>query len=312
MTNSTAPLAPLRPGDTVAVVAPAGPVPEQQLRAGVVELESWGLRVLLGKHVLDRHPSVDYLAGSDTARAADLLWAWCSPEISAVFCARGGYGTLRTLDELDWTSMAAVPGKTLVGSSDVTALHEALYRRLGVPTLFGPMPATSAFTEDPVARRHLHEALFHPVEGRVLTGSTAEPLVGGRARGVLHGGNLSVLAGTLGTIPPPRPPERALVLLEDVTEEPYQLDRYLTQLRRSGWFGHATGVVLGSWERCGDPERVRQTMSEILGDLGVPVVWELGFGHCAGQLTVPLGLPAELDADAGRLVIHTSPSPARG
>ncbi len=297
----------LRPGDTVAVVAPAGPVPAEQLRAGVAELESWGLRVLLGEHVLDRHPRLDYLAGLDRDRAADLRWAWCHPEVSAVLCARGGYGTMRMLDELDRGALLRAPRKLLVGSSDMTALHEALARELDVVTLFGPMVATSAFTEDATARGLLRGILLEPQESLSLRGTGAEPLRGGRATGVLHGGNLSVLAGTLGSAAPPRRPTPGIALLEDVTEEPYQLDRYLTQLRRAGWFDHVTGVALGSWRECGSLERVRTTMSDLLGDLGVPVAWELGFGHRHGQLSVPLGVTAELDADACELTLADPP-----
>ncbi|WP_084134149.1 S66 peptidase family protein [Actinopolyspora erythraea] len=297
-----------RPGDTVAVVAPAGPVPEEQLRTGVELLESWDLRVEVGEHVTSRHPRLDYLAGSDAERAADLERAWCAPGVKAVFCARGGYGSVRLLDRLDWSAMARVPGKLLVGSSDVTALHEAVGHRLGLASLFGPMIATKAFTEDPPARRHLWRSLFEPEGVRSLTAPRSAALRTGRAAGITHGGNLSVLAGLLGSGDLPSPPSPGLALLEDVTEQPYQLDRYLTQLRRAGWFETASGVVLGSWRDCGPAEGVLETLLDVLGDLGVPVVRELGFGHCEGQLTVPLGVRAELDAEAGTLTV-TGPRP---
>ncbi|WP_092627716.1 S66 peptidase family protein [Actinopolyspora mzabensis] len=293
---------PPRTGDTVAVVAPAGPVPEEQLRAGVELLESWGLRVRVGEHVTDRHPRLAYLAGSDADRAADLERAWCDPEISAVLCARGGYGSVRLLSRLDWRAMERAPGKLLVGSSDTTALHEVLGLRLGLAGLFGPMIATKAFTEDPTAREHLRRALFEPTRAQLSSPHSAA-LRSGRATGVTHGGNLSVLAGLLGSGELPEPPNPGIALLEDVTEQPYQLDRYLTQLRRAGWFEAAAGVVLGSWQDCGPSEGVRATLLDVLGDLGVPMLWELGFGHCDGQLTVPLGVSAELDAEAGTLTI---------
>ncbi|WP_092927897.1 S66 peptidase family protein [Actinopolyspora alba] len=293
---------PPRVGDTVAVVAPAGPVPEEQLRTGVELLESWGLRVRVGDHVRDRHPRLAYLAGSDADRAADLERAWCDPEISAVLCARGGYGSVRILPRLDWPAMERAPGKLLVGSSDATALHETIGPRLGMAGLFGPMIATRAFTEDATAREHLRRALFEPA-GTRLSGPHSAALRSGRAAGVTHGGNLSVLAGLLGSGELPEPPNPGLALLEDVTEQPYQLDRYLTQLKRAGWFETTTGVVLGSWQDCGPVEGVRATLLDILGDLGVPVLWELGFGHCDGQLTVPLGVSAELDAEAGTLTL---------
>lgn len=293
----------LRPGDTVAVIAPAGPVPGDLLDAGVARLESWGLRVVLGEHVRQRHPRLGYLAGTDADRAADLQRAWCDPEVAGVLCARGGYGSMRLLRHLDWSAMAAATPKVLAGSSDVTALHDALAARLGVTGVFGPMVATRAFAEDAQACEHLRHTLFAPEAVTVLTRPTAETLVPGRSQGVTYGGNLSLVAGTLATADMPSPPEHGIALLEDVTEEPYRLDRFLTQLLRAGWFDRARGIALGSWTECGPQEEVRAVILNLLGDLGVPVVWDLGFGHCAGQLTVPLGVAAELDAEAATLTV---------
>lgn len=293
----------LQRGDTVAVVAPAGPVPDDLLRTGVEHLRSWGLRVQLGDHVRDRHPQLDYLAGSDADRAADLQRAWCDPEVSAVFCARGGYGCMRILDALDWSALAAAGPKLFVGSSDATSLHDAIHTHLDLVTVFGPMLATKPFAEQEAAREHLRSSLFEPAETTVLRKPETSGLVPGRARGVTYGGNLSVLAGSLGTADSPQPPERGIALLEDVTEDPYQLDRFVTQLLRAGWFDRAAGIALGSWTECGPPEKVRATLHDRLGELGVPVLWELGFGHGPDQLTVPLGVAAELDADTGRLTV---------
>ena len=291
----------LRSGDTAAVVAPAGPVPHDQLRAGVEHLESWGLEVRLGEHVGDRHPQLDYLAGTDADRAADLQRAWCDPEVSAVFCARGGYGCMRLLDRLDWTAMAAAGPKLLVGSSDVTSLHDAFHAHLDLVTVFGPMLGTAPFAEQEAAREHLRSSLFAPEETTALHKPGTGALVPGRAWGVTCGGNLSVLAGSVGTPDLPQPPDPGIALLEDVTEDPYQLDRFTTQLLRAGWFDRAAGVALGSWTECGPVEQVRAALLDRLGDLGVPVLWEVGFGHGPDQLSVPLGVAAEVDADAGRL-----------
>lgn len=293
----------LRAGDTVAVVSPAGPVPAEMLEAGLEHLRSWGLRVVVGKHVLDRHGRLDYLAGTDADRAADLQAAWCDPGVSGVLCARGGYGSMRMLEHLDWTAMAAAAPKTFVGSSDITALHDALATQLGLVTLFGPMIATKAFVEDGAAREHLRRSLFTPEAVTILTRPTAGTLLPGRARGITYGGNLSILAAALGAPDAPTPPERGIALLEDITEKPYRLDGYVTQLLRAGWFDRASGIALGSWTECGPLDQVRTTMLDLLGGLGIPVVWELGFGHCSGQRTVPLGVAAELDANAHRLSI---------
>ena len=273
----------LRAGDGVTVVSPAGPVPAGPLRAGLDLLAGWGLRARLAPHAGDTHPDLPYLAGSDADRARDFQDAWCDPGAAAVLCARGGYGSARMVDLVDWERIAAAPRKVFVGSSDTTVLHERL-GRLGVPTWFGPMVATSAFVDDATARERLRTALFHGPT--TLRGRTVAP---GRARGTAVGGTVSLL----GEHPPP---DGAIAWLEDVGEAPYRLDRLLTGLLRSGWFDRVAGIVLGSWTDCGDAEVV---LRERLGPLGVPVLGSVGFGHCPGQHTVPLGVGVDLDADAG-------------
>jgi muramoyltetrapeptide carboxypeptidase len=289
----------LRPGSRVAVVSPAGPVDAALLARGVGVLESWGLEVRVGRHVLDRHPRLPYLAGRDADRAADLQHAWCDPDIDAVLCARGGYGCLRMVDLLDWSAMAAARPKGLVGSSDVTALHEAFGARLGLVTLFGPMIAGELF--DPVAQKHLQAMLFSPSAGAVLSGPSAGTFVAGAAEGVLVGGNLSLIVAGLGA--GDAPPDDAIVLLEDVAEAPRRLDRLITQLLRAGWFTGVSGIALGSWVGCGELSEVADVLADLLGSLGIPTVWELGFGHCPGQLTIPLGVRASLNADDGTLTL---------
>lgn len=300
----------LRAGDHVRVIAPAGPIPERTLAAGMAWLARWGLRATAGKHVLQVDPRLPYLAGTDAQRAEDLRAAWCDPDVDAVLCARGGYGCLRVLDLLDWAELAAARPKPLVGFSDVTALHHAFAARLGVSTVFGPMVATDAFTGDTQVRESLRRALFQPGHPVVVGGAQAGPLVpgvtGGIAHGVTAGGNASLLAALAGSVGPEGrpPPDGAILLLEDVTEDPYRLDRIITQLDRAGWLAGAAGVALGSWHRCGPPEQVRAVLADRLGGLGVPVAWGLGFGHGPIQATIPLGRPADLDADTGTLTIH--------
>ncbi|MEU8471298.1 LD-carboxypeptidase [Streptomyces sp. NPDC029006] len=292
----------LAPGARVAVVAPSGPVPEERLWAGLDVLRGWDLDPVAGPHVLDRHPELGYLAGTDADRAADLQNAWCDPAVDAVLCARGGYGAQRVIDLLDWEAMRAAGPKILVGFSDVTALHEAFAVRLGLATLHGPMAAGVDFVKNARAQEHLRATLFAPETVRVIaSGGTA--LVPGRARGVTLGGCLCLLAAELGT-PHARPSARGgLLCLEDVGEETYRLDRYLTQLLRAGWLEGVRGVLLGSWEGCADEARLRPLLADRLGGLGVPVAENVGFGHCAGALTIPFGATAELDADTGTLTL---------
>ncbi|WP_333778182.1 S66 peptidase family protein [Streptomyces sp. IBSBF 3136] len=292
----------LAPGARVAVVATSGPVPEERLQSGLDVLRGWDLDPVAGPHVLDRHGEFGYLAGTDADRAADLQNAWCDPSVDAVLCARGGYGAQRMVDLLDWEAMRAAGPKVFVGFSDLTVLHEAFATRLGLATLHGPMAAGIDFIKNERARAHLRATLFAPESVRTIA-SGGGALVPGRARGVTLGGCLSLLAAELGTPHARRSAAGGLLCLEDVGEEPYALDRCLTQLLRAGWLEGVRGVLLGSWERCGPYERLRPVLADRLGPLGVPVVEDFGFGHGDGALTVPFGVAAELDADAGTLTL---------
>jgi muramoyltetrapeptide carboxypeptidase len=299
----------LRAGSRVAVVAPSGRSDPGLVADGCRLLSAWGLEVEVAPHALASHPGLGYLAGDDAGRAADLQRAWLDPGVEAVLCARGGYGAQRIVDRLDWAAMAAVPPKIFTGFSDITALHEALALRLAVPTLHAPNVGGDSFTAFPEAQHGLRQALFEPdrPDARVLAWDGADRLVPGRAAGLTAGGNLSMLAAGLGT-PDGRQPGPSgggfagcILLLEDVNEEGYRLDRMLTQLLRAGALDGVRGIALGSWTGCGPPEAVRQVMRDRLGGLGVPVAWGLGFGHTAPQPTIPLGVPAELDAGRGSL-----------
>jgi muramoyltetrapeptide carboxypeptidase len=278
----------LSPGDRVALVSPAGPALPARLLAGAQVLRSWGLSVVVP---VVQPWSLPYLAGSDEARAAEFVSAWRS-DVAAVFCVRGGYGCLRMTDLVPWKDL---PPRVFVGSSDVTVLHTEL-NLVGQPTVFGPMPGTSDFVDDPLAQSRLHSVLFEGVRSWTA-GATVVP---GTARGVLTGGNCALLAASVGGPRWARPAEGSVALLEDVGEEPYRLDRLLTQLLRAGWFEPVSGIVLGSWTDCGD---VASVLWDRLSGLGVPILGEFGFGHCAGSWSLPLGVEAELDASAGTLTL---------
>jgi muramoyltetrapeptide carboxypeptidase len=292
----------LRPGDRVAVVAPAGPVVPERLDRGLAVLESWGLSVGVGEHTRGVHERFGYLASDDAARADDLMRAWCDPEVQAVFCARGGYGVQRMVDLLDWESIAAAGPKVLVGFSDVTALHQAFAARLGLSTIHGPV-VTSLGTGDDESRAHLRSLLFDPVPGVALTPSPVETLVGGRAEGVLVGGNIAMLASEVGSRNSLRAAS-SIAVLEEIGEEAYRLDRLFTQLLRTGWFDEVLGIVLGTFTDCGLPASVRDLAVDRLGPLGVPLLWGAPIGHADRNLAFPYGVPAVLDADAGTLVLR--------
>ena len=289
----------LRPGDLVAVVAPAGPVDPARLDAGVEVLRSWGLRVRVDIAPGDADPVAAphaWLAGSDDDRAARLTAAWTDPEVRAVWAARGGYGTQRLLPLLDWDVLASAAPTLLAGFSDVTALHQAFAARLGVATLHAPGVAGLG-GDEPVGVEASRRLVL---EGGPVT-LTGEPDPrGGSAEGVLVGGNVTVLAASAGT-GLVHPAAGGVALLEDVGERPYRLDRALTQLLRSGWFDDVRAVALGDFSDCGEPAEVRAVLDERLGALGVPIVHGLPVGHRRVNQPVLLGVRTRLDAATGTL-----------
>lgn len=290
------------PPGAVSVVSPSGPVLPGLLERGVGLLRSWALDVRVGRHAGERGAQgLGYLAGDDAARAADLTAAWCDPAVKTVLCARGGYGAQRLLPLLDWEALHVAGPKTIVGSSDVTALLSAFGARLGAVTVMGPMPATTVVAGAdpcPVTVAALHDYL---VEGTLPVLDGGRPLRDGCAEGVLVGGNLTLLAAAAGTPYQLEPPPGAIAVLEEIGEEPYRIDRHLTQLLLSGWFDGVAGVALGSWEQCGNDTEVIAVLTDRLGGLGIPVVAGFRFGHGRPQLLVQLGHRARLDSATGTL-----------
>ncbi|GAB2639452.1 S66 peptidase family protein [Kribbella swartbergensis] len=288
----------LSAGDRVAVVAPAGPVREDRLKTGIEHLKAWGLEVEVLPSVLAGHERLNYLAADDKARAEDLRNAWLDPGFAAVFCARGGYGVQRMLEYVDFDELSAVP-KWFIGFSDITALHEPLNAR-GLVTLHGPMAAAVEQLGTAVGRQRLYDLLFEPKSVTdLLAPAGARTVVDGVAEGPLRGGNLALLAASVGT--PTYAPPAGVVVMEDISEDAYRVDRLLTQLLRSGWFTGVTGLVIGDFSGADDSGLVNAVMRDRLEPLGLPMVEGAAIGHEDMNLAVPLGLPVRLDATAGTL-----------
>lgn len=283
----------------VALLSTAGPPTPERLGEALALLHELGVEVRVMASCTAVDDRATYLAGSDRLRADDFTRAWCDPEVSAIVCARGGYGTVRMLDLLDVDRLASHPAKPVLGSSDVTALLEFLDERLGVPSWFTPMPATIDLLGDPVARQSFADALLRPEAPVVLEGGRC--LVPGRASGRLVGGNLSLLAMTLAArTRPPFDHTDTIAIVEDVGEDTYKYDGYLTMLRRAGWFDGVRGVAIGSWARS-DATAAVDLLRADLAELGVPMVADLPFGHGPGAGALRIGGEATLDADAGIL-----------
>jgi muramoyltetrapeptide carboxypeptidase len=293
----------LNPGDTVMLVSPSGPTKPERVARGIELLTGWGLRPVLGPNAYARQ---GYLAGSDTLRAADLNAAFADPEVRGVLCTRGGYGTQRIVDTIDMDAVRRDP-KVVAGFSDITALQLALWRGTRLATVHGPGAAWLDERTPPVSAESLRAALMGKdpiVVKRVETEETAAVAVPGTATGPLLGGNLSLIVSSVGT--PDFPDLRgAILLVEDVGEAPYKVDRMLTHLRRAGVFDGVAGVAVGQFTDCADgwAVPVTEVLADRLGDLGVPVLGGLPIGHGTGQLTVPVGTAATLDADAGVLTV---------
>lgn len=293
----------LRPGDTVALVSPSGPVPAERVEAAVTVLTGWGLAPRVYPHVLARH---GYFGGTDEQRLDDLNGALGDASVRAVLCTRGGYGAQRITDRVDLDAVRRDP-KLVMGFSDITALHLALWQGARLATVHGPVAAQLDKGADSPTALGARHALMSGEQVTVHV-DPAEDTHGvrttGRAEGVLLGGNLSLLASTLGT---PHQPDLtgAILLVEDVGEQPYRVDRMLTHLRRSGALDGVAGIAVGQFTDCADawPVSVADVLADRLLGLGLPVLGGLPVGHGVQHTAVPLGTPAVLDADAGTLTI---------
>jgi muramoyltetrapeptide carboxypeptidase len=314
----------LRPGDRLAVLCVSGPVDPGPLAAGLDALRFAGLDPVTYPSLTDPGTMRPYLAGDDAMRAGDLRAALSDPGIAGIVFARGGYGAQRTLEAMDWDGLspeAGLPPKVLAGYSDVTAVLEAVAVRFGWASLFSPMPAaqpprcTAAKPPrctaicDGAAHYSfgsLLRTLMRPDQAMTIRYPQAVTLVPGVARGVTTGGTLSLLTSSLGT-GTSRPARGGILLLEDVGEEPYRVDRMLTQLRRSGYLDGVEGIVAGRFSGCEPPELIQDILAERLGPLAVPILAWANVGHGGSFQTFPLGIAAELDADRAILRLLDPP-----
>ncbi len=287
----------LSPGDRIAVLAPSGPPPEEKVEEGkaLIRQQGW---VPVDRR--DTATARGYLAGPDASRAADLAAALSDPSIRAVWAARGGYGAMRILSDVPWARLTQDP-KWLIGFSDATALHAAANRH-GVASVHGPLVSTLPDTS-PEARKALWALLkgSPPPEEHVFTDMTG--ISGGTAEGRLVGGNLSLLTAAIGTGYLPSW-EGSILFLEEVGEEPYRIDRMLTQLELAGVAQAVRGVLVGTMTRCDDPSHevtVDKVLSERLARWRAPVCTGLPAGHSSENRPLALLGTASVDADHGQV-----------
>ncbi len=306
---------PLRPGDLIGVISPASPPkPEkvEQYQRGLTYLRDLGYHIVEGQHVLDQY---GYLAGTDADRAADINAMFRNPRVRAIICSRGGYGTPRILDRIDYEAIRNDP-KILVGYSDITSLHLAIHAQTGLITFSGPMVAVEMgkgilrLTESSFWRQVTQPRRFTM---KAATGDyTPRVYHGGSGEGRLLGGCLSLINPLIGT---PYLPDfdGAILVLEDIGEDVYGIDRYLVQLRLSGILDGLNGLILGqfldmdSGEKSEPSLSLDQVIQEHTHQLKIPILGNFPYGHQDYKYTMPIGCRVRLDADQGTLALLEAP-----
>jgi len=301
----------LAPGDTIGLVAPASSSLEDEgIRFSIELVRSLGFEVRQGAHIFDRQ---QYLAGEDRARADDVNSMFADDEVAAIFCLRGGYGTPRILPYLDYDLIRDKP-KVLLGMSDITGILTAIHAKTGMVGFHGPN-ASGNYSDYSLGE--FKKVLMQPTpttligaappfesgEGKVDKTNRLTYIAGGRAKGRLIGGNLTLISILMGTEFEPDFRDR-IVFLEDVHEAPYRIDRMLTQLRLAGKLQQAAGIAFGKFtdsDTDGNTFSLEEVLRDRTADLGIPVVRGFMIGHVSEQTVVPIGIEAELDGDAGTL-----------
>lgn len=302
----------LKLGDTLGVIAPSSGLPPHVYEKAIKNLKDLGFKLKIGKHCQKIN---GYLAGTDAERLEDLHWAFSDPEVDAVWCLRGGYGATRLLPHIDFKLIKKHP-KILIGYSDITALHLAIFQETGLITFHGPV-GTSDYND--YTKGHVLNTLMNPTpqykvelsaenqkkESNLFKTAVIAP---GKCHGQLIGGNLTLLSAMAGTPFGMKDLKGKILFMEDIDERPYRIDRMLVQLLQSHNLKDCAGIALGVFEGC-NPKTDENSLSlmdcfkDLLGGLGIPVFYGLSFGHISNQFTLPVGIEAEMDTEGGTLTL---------
>jgi muramoyltetrapeptide carboxypeptidase len=280
----------LHPGDTIYITAPAKAIEESVVLEAKKTLETWGLIVRVAPHCLGRSA---YFSGTDAERLADFQHGLDDPSIKAILCARGGYGCVRIVEELNWTSFQQNP-KWIIGFSDVSVFHQKTHH-LGIESIHGIMPL--GFTEGSVAAKEtLKDSLFGTPY--MLEAPYVSENITGEARGELVGGNMAILTSLLGT-PLSYSFKNNILVLEDIGEHLYKIDRMLYSLMLAGAFKEIKGLVLGGFTEMEDTDvpfgkTIKELILEQVRDLGIPIAFDLPIGHTSDNQALVLGRTAVL------------------
>ncbi|GAA0075891.1 LD-carboxypeptidase [Clostridium sp. CTA-5] len=292
---------PLKPGDKIALIAPSSPTSEEIVKLSVKSMENLGLKVVVGESCKSHY---GYLSGSDKIRARDINYMFADKSISGIFAIRGGYGSVRLLDKLDYKMIKKNP-KIFSGYSDVTAIHNVLNQKCDFITFHAPMPATEICKGlDEYTLEYFKNNMFKSEPLGTLKNIETlkmKTLYTGKASGRLTGGNLSLICSTIGT-EYEIDTKGKILFLEDVDEYLYKIDRMLLQLKQSNKFKEANGIILGSWNDCVAPKgKESLTLKEIFEELilpeNKPIIYDICCGHCLPTMTLPLGAKVNMDAN---------------
>ena len=285
----------LLPGDIIGVAAPAGPFETGDFEQGVAVLKEMGFEVRVPDNL--QQPQ-KYLAGSDAMRASVLKDLFEDPEVKGIICARGGYGSMRILDLVDYDLIRHHP-RIFLGFSDISALISSITTQSGLVTFHGPN-IISLGKATPQTKVSFFRAVTsnQPLDIRPQNTSVITP---GSGTGIVAGGNLATLSHLLGT--PYSPAYRGcLFVMEDILEAPYKIDRMLFQMRMAGCFQGMSGVVLGTFQDCGNYDAICEIAANLFEDMQIPVLGGFDIGHGHENMTIPMGIQATLDTDQGVLV----------
>lgn len=286
-------------GDTIGIISPASPILKEKLDKGINYLKNLGFNVKLGKHVYGER---GYLSGTDEERVSDLHELFCDNSVKAVFCSRGGYGSIRILKYIDFELIKKNP-KIFVGFSDLTALEISMLVKNGLVTFYGPTIAEDLDNEiDYSGFDLLLKIISFETNSYKVDISDYNIVKEGKSTGILIGGCLSVFSSLLGSDYFPDL-KNTIIFLEDTNEEPYRIDRYLSQLRLCGIFNKACGLIFGKFTHCESKEKdykgpnVDEIIDDTASNLDIPVIKNLSFGHIKGKITIPVGIKATVNTD---------------
>ena len=291
----------LKPGDTIGIVAPAGPFDPEKFIKGKSVLESMGFQTFFDDDIFQKH---GFLAGTDIHRADQVNRLFAEPTVQAIFCARGGYGSMRILSLLDFETIQTHP-KIFLGFSDISALLSVLYDRCGLVTFHGPVVTTLAKASEKTIMAM--KTVLTSDGSLELIPENGKVIKSGVCSGVLIGGNLTTLCHLVGTSFVPNFKGKIL-LIEDVGEMPYRIDRMLTQMKLAGCFNEIVGLILGGFKECGYLNEVVEIFSNIFEDADIPILTGFEVGHGEHNLTIPMGLGATLDTKSKKLLFHEPPT----